>query len=429
MSKITAATITPEQKEKIDRLAEHVSDTAEITILSYGEGVESTAALIRWIFEPETRPCPLDKLIVITSQVGNEWPDTGRDVETHILPLMRQHGIRFVQVARAGHNEKDGITVLEDSRCPTRCFSGGDYTLAEELRTAGTVPQYSGTHRCSLKFKAFVVESWLDANVREPARHAFGYNIDERDRVEKCEARFTERIAFGFNKDELDRVEKGQKYDTPSRVGFYPLVEWGWSRQNCIDYIRHHLGVTWKKSACVFCPFSCNKQSEAELAARQANFPEEVADAMMLEHLSLSLNPEGVLYSNKALKDFVKDTGNTAALAAFNRKLATAPWTIYRVRRIWKAKTIADRAVERMGSFATQAAAERELLAAPAGKVKRLREIIYDVLRERDKSYFPSREEYYVAAPAIVEDKARYGIPKFDKQWNYEQISLMDTAS
>jgi hypothetical protein len=62
------------------------------------------------------RPCRLEELVVITSQVGNEYQDTGRDVEAHILPLMREHRIRYVQVARKGHLEAEGITVLDDSR-------------------------------------------------------------------------------------------------------------------------------------------------------------------------------------------------------------------------------------------------------------------------------------------------------------------------
>ena len=60
------------------------------TILSYGMGVESSAILLRWIMSPVTRPCSLEDLIVITSQVGDEYTDTGRDVEAHILPLMRR---------------------------------------------------------------------------------------------------------------------------------------------------------------------------------------------------------------------------------------------------------------------------------------------------------------------------------------------------
>ena len=96
--------------------------------------------------EPETRrPCDLRDLIVITAQTGNEYPDTGRDVERHILPLLRQHGIRFVQLARHGHLEADGITVLSDTRQPTTVYLDGDYRLSDELRKNGTVPMCSGS--------------------------------------------------------------------------------------------------------------------------------------------------------------------------------------------------------------------------------------------------------------------------------------------
>jgi hypothetical protein len=169
------------------------------TILSYGMGVESSAILLRWIMSPVTRPCSLEDLIVITSQVGDEYTDTGRDVEAHILPLMRAHGIRYVQVARHGHFESEGITVLDDSRTPARAFLEGDYKLSDELKRNGTVPQYGGVHRCALKFKAWVIEQWLEENVRSHARHAIGYNADETGRVGRSGYAFGERIAFGFS--------------------------------------------------------------------------------------------------------------------------------------------------------------------------------------------------------------------------------------
>jgi hypothetical protein len=113
----------------------------ETTILSYGMGVESTAILLRWCFEEDTRPCPLDRLVVITAQVGNEYKDTCRDVEMYVLPMMRRHRIRFVQVARHGHWEADGIRILDDSREPIQVFLDGDYKLSDELKRNGTVPQ------------------------------------------------------------------------------------------------------------------------------------------------------------------------------------------------------------------------------------------------------------------------------------------------
>ena len=125
------------------------------TILSYGMGVESTAILVRWLKDASVRPCPLDKLVVITSHTGDEYADTYWDVETYILPLLREHRVRYVQVALAGHSQADGIIVLSDSRETRKLFWDGAYKISDELRLAGTVPQFGGEHICSLKFKAW----------------------------------------------------------------------------------------------------------------------------------------------------------------------------------------------------------------------------------------------------------------------------------
>lgn len=90
---------------------------------------------------------------------GDEYEDTGSLIETHILPPMRDFGIRYVQVARAGSKEADGIVVLDDSRQPQRLYLEGAYKVSDELRVNGTVPQFAGVHKCALKFKAFVIEA------------------------------------------------------------------------------------------------------------------------------------------------------------------------------------------------------------------------------------------------------------------------------
>ena len=160
-----------------------------LTLLSYGMGVESTAILLRWLEEPASRPCALEDLIVITAQTGDEYDDTRRDVERHILPRLAHHGIRYVQVARRGHYENEGIAVLSDTHQPSQLFVRGEYKLSDELRAAGTVPQFGGEHICSLKFKAWVIERWLAENLATPIRHAFGYSVEESKRVAKNDHR------------------------------------------------------------------------------------------------------------------------------------------------------------------------------------------------------------------------------------------------
>ena len=407
-------------------------------ILSYGMGVESTAILARWVFEPETRPCDLADLIVVTAQTGDEYADTGRDVTEYILPLMREHGIRYVQLARHGHLEAAGITVLEDSTSPTRVYLRGDYRLSDELRSNGTVPQFGGEHRCTLKFKAFVIETWLRQQLTGPVRQAFGYNIAESRRVTECESATGRRVAFGFNREEQTRIERTTRYDSPMRESFFPLLEWGWGRQDCLEYLQAAFDVVWQKSACVECPFNALK---ADAVERQRRHPEQVADAMLLELLSLALNPRGTLYPKKSLIQITLASGDPGATSAFQALLHGSQWSVYRVRRIYharksdgisdpKKKGSADRAVERLLTFPSREEADRSLdvLAVRLGlKLETNRGLRYGYLERRGSEY-PAREEFYTVAPSHVQTKARYGIEHFDDQWIVKQRRLFEEA-
>jgi len=278
-------------------------------------------------------------LIVITAHTGDEYADTYSDIDTYVLPLLRRHRVRYVQVARAGSSQTDGIIVLSDSRETGRLFWDGAYKLSDELRKAGTVPQFGGEHICSLKFKAWVIERWFAENLAQPARHAFGYNASETKRVAKSEAASAKRVAFGFNADEHKRIDKAMRYDSPSRQSFYPLVEWGWTRDACIDYLFRVLGVLWHKSSCVQCPFNALKD---DALRRHHQHPEQVAGAMLLEYVSLALNPRGTLYRNQSLIEITRANGNLPAVEGYEQKLDATRWTVYRIRRIYHAAKAKD---------------------------------------------------------------------------------------
>ncbi len=84
--------------EQLPGLAE--VDCGSTVIMSYGMGVDSTAILLRWITDPASRDFDLEDLVVITAHTGDEFDQTSGDVEEIVLPLLRRHGIRFVQVGR-----------------------------------------------------------------------------------------------------------------------------------------------------------------------------------------------------------------------------------------------------------------------------------------------------------------------------------------
>lgn len=390
------------------------------TVLSFGMGVESSALLLRWLEQPESRDFDLrEDLIVVTAQTGDEYPDTKALVERHLLPRMRAHHVRYVQVARAGHLEADGIIILDDTREPREVFIEGAYKLSQELRAAGTVPQFSGEHRCSLKFKAWVIETWLRLEMADESyRHAFGYNAEEQRRIEKSEDCFAAsepvRMAFGFNCEEGKRINKAQQYDTAWRRGWYPVAEIGWKRSDCLRYLRETTGEDWEKSACVFCPFNALK---TDGVARLHKFPREVAGALLLEHQSLALNPRGTLYRDRTLHSIVEQDNNFAALAEFERSLAASVHALYRVRRIYKAPGQADRAVEKLGE-GTRAEMRGQFAALTGSlKVQMAHGISYGYVRERIPEHYPTVEEFYVVAPAVVESKARHGLAWFEERW------------
>jgi hypothetical protein len=264
-----------------------------------------------------------------------------------------------------------------------------------------------------------VIEAWIQQEMAgEDYRHAFGYNADEQKRVEKSERAFAGRepvrVAFGFNVDESVRIGKAQRYDTPLRRGWYPLVEWGMNRNDCLRYLQEVTGETWLKSACVYCPF--NTLGEDGIA-RMRKFPEQVAEALLLEHQSLSLNPRGSLYRGRTLLSIVTDNHHAEALRYFRMRLESHEYALYRVRRIYKGPGHADRAVERLmiGSRA-EMNADFERMATRLD-VRTDHDISYGYVRKREPDQYPSVEEFFVVAPAVVKPKTRYGFEWFEARW------------
>jgi len=76
-------------------------------------------------------------------------------------------------------------------------------------------------------------------------------------------------VFIGIAKDEENRVSKQEGHNYR-----YPLVEWGWSEQDCIDYLNkkglfNPLYVNFNRLGCYWCP----KQSESSLFVLWKNYP------------------------------------------------------------------------------------------------------------------------------------------------------------
>ena len=153
------------------------TDSGSTVVMSYGMGVDSTAILLRWLADPSSRDFDLQDLVVITAHTGDEFDQTLRDVEEVVLPALRRHGVRFIQVGRTQRKTTasgEGVAVLHDSTAPQRLHVDG-YKLSDEMLSAGTLPQVGGARMCSVHAKGNCLDPIIAAvTAGRRYRHVLG---------------------------------------------------------------------------------------------------------------------------------------------------------------------------------------------------------------------------------------------------------------
>ena len=148
-----------------------------MTRFSFGMGLDSACIALRWLEEPDSRDgIDLDSVTLTVAMTGDECDETRRMMETHLLPRLREHRVRLVQLSRA--SQSGGYVVLDDSRSPRRMVMRGPWKLSDEHTAAGTAPQLS-SHLCSIRSKAEPVDWWAaDEYGDRPVFHVVGYAAD-----------------------------------------------------------------------------------------------------------------------------------------------------------------------------------------------------------------------------------------------------------
>ena len=259
--------------------------------------------------------------------VGNEFSNTIELVQEFILPLMREHGIRYVQVGRGGPQRKDGVTLLDDSREPTVLHGGGDYPLSQEYLDSATGPQYS-SRKCSIKAKGEILDRWLLTEwPHEHLIQAIGFTVEENTRYKRdskfIDVRWTPKSPIRM-----------------TRQPFYPIAAWRWTREDCIDYIFEQTGVAWPKSCCSYCPFAGSQKGIGEHMARLNADPESALLALLVESDSRAFNPNQFLYGEKVgpLYENLEAAGYTDLIEEHEARLSALPWAVYHLRRYRKYK-------------------------------------------------------------------------------------------
>ncbi|MER0477015.1 hypothetical protein ABR737_01350 [Streptomyces sp. Edi2] len=374
-------------------------------VINWGRGVDSTAYLVAMLDDPARHSVDLERACVITMATGDEWPDSDADAEHFILPLLKARGVRLVQLARGGQAAQAGIDVLDDSRSPERLIRRGRWSLWDEMESNGTVPQQGGIRKCSIRAKGDVGDRWLKlATGGRPFRQMIGFNADETGRRER------DRLA---NKN-------------PLRTGVYPLIDLGWGRQRCEDFLLERLGVRWKKSYCTFCCYPVSMGAMAAHLDRMRAFPEIAGRVLRLEYTAMRLNPNAQLFGRRSLLeqfDAARES-DRPVLDAFAQELASCPWAVYHLRRLLPPSTKDPakpgewlRSVRRLRTDRPADLARTvERVGARIGARLEVEEQFGSVRawkRERGKT-LPVTEEFLVTAPAYVVDKQK---DVFEAKW------------
>lgn len=213
-----------------------------LNVVSWGGGTNSTAMIIGL----HRRNIPID--IILFADTGGEHPHTYEfiGVFNHWLAA---HGL-------------PGITRLEYfDRNKNRL------TLEDECLRSVTLPAIAyGYKRCSLKHKIGIADKFCNNNALCREIWKQGGKVNK---------------FIGFDAGERRRVEHAAPIDAADKkyAKHYPLMEWGWTREKCVEVIEAEGLPKPGKSSCFFCP----SMKKAEIQALYLNYPDLFKRAVTLE--------------------------------------------------------------------------------------------------------------------------------------------------
>lgn len=283
---------------------------------THGMGVDSAAWLAGVLLGELPRPFDLAHLTVVTAMVGDESDATRDAMTAHMLPLMEAHGVRYVQVARRSMSDADGIVTLSDTAAgnPYRMVMRGAVALSDEMLTAGTIPQQS-SRKCSHKWKGWVLDRWAEQEYAgAPRRHVVGFAAEETGRRDR---------------------DEGYSLASPGKTPWYPLIEAGWDRAECLDRLAKWFGIEWPRSCCSFCPFQAGPDI-ARMIGRWSAEPAQVRKTVAMERNARALNPRMVLFGDRAAEDIARRAGLGEHVDQAAAELDARPAALYEVRRIYR---------------------------------------------------------------------------------------------
>ena len=201
--------------------------------VAYGGGSNSTALLLRF------HELGIVPNLILFAYTGGERPDVYKGIE-QLNAWLPTVGMPEIIVVRKG---------------------GMQETLEENCLRKGMLPSIAyGFKSCSEKYK-----------IR--AQDKFCTNFDLFREAWKSGEKIVKVIGYDAGEERRAKIKANEKYDY-----WYPLLEWGWYREECVAIIERY-GFTPVKSSCFFCP----SMTKPEILALRDNNPDLLERALAME--------------------------------------------------------------------------------------------------------------------------------------------------
>jgi len=209
--------------------------------VAYGGGTNSTAMLCGFR-ERDIKPD-----LILFADTGAEMPHTYKHLAVMQDKVREWWGLELVVVRtlRAGKFEGLAGECLRGHKLPALAY---------------------GSKACSVKYKS------------QPQNAVLRRFIKERGNK-------TATRAIGFDANEAHRVKPAiEKWAT----NWFPLVEWGWRRADCVEAIKRNNLPQPGKSSCYFCP----AMKRSEVLRLQSDNPDLLNVALAIERQAKCATPQ-----------------------------------------------------------------------------------------------------------------------------------------
>ena len=213
-------------------------------VVCSGMGTNSTAMLIG-MYERGINPDA-----ILFADTGGERPHT----YDHIKEMNKWLG-------------KIGFPIITIVKSP-------NVTLEQMCLNNNCLPSvaYGGFKTCSQRFKIEPMEKWM--NSWEPAKEAW-----------RAGRKITKVIGF-----DADEPQRAKKYESDKYTNWFPLLDWDWGRDECIEAIEKAGLPLPGKSSCFYCP----NMKQAEIRELKAQYPELALRAIEMEENAELTNIKGL---------------------------------------------------------------------------------------------------------------------------------------